>query len=234
MTVALITGAVGGIGAATAATFRDAGFEVVGADRAAGTDVEIDLTTDDGAQAAVAAASERYGRLDAVVAAHGISGRRLGDGPVAECTTEAWDAVFDANLRSVFLLLRHAVPRLAETRGAFVAVGSVLGLVGGDDDFATHAYAASKAGLIGLVRAVAATYAKDGVRASVVAPSLIETPMSARSQDDPRIRGRLPELHPLTGNFGRPTDVAEAALYLARAKFVTGTVLVVDGGWTVR
>jgi NAD(P)-dependent dehydrogenase (short-subunit alcohol dehydrogenase family) len=234
MTVALVTGAAGGIGAATAATFRDAGFDVVGADQASGSEIEVDLTADAGARAAVDAAAERYGRLDAVVAAHGISGRRLGDGPVAECTTEAWDAVFDANLRSVFFLLRHAVPHLAETRGAFVAIGSVLGIVGGDDDFATHAYAASKAGLIGLVRAVAATYAKDGVRASVIAPSLIETPMSARAQDDSRIRARLPELHPLTGGFGRPADVAEAALYLVRAEFVTGTVLVVDGGWTVR
>lgn len=234
MKVALVTGAAGGIGTATVAAFRSAGYDVVSADRAPGADVEADLSSPDGARAAVAAAHGRHGRLDAVVAAHGISGRRLGDGPVVDCTEEAWEAVLAANLRSVFLLLKHAVPRLAETRGAFVAVGSVLGLVGGDDDFATHAYAASKAGLIGLVRAVAATYAKDGVRASVVAPSLVATALSARSQDDPRIRARLPELQPLTGDFGRPEDVAQAALYLARAEFVTGTVLVVDGGWTVR
>jgi NAD(P)-dependent dehydrogenase (short-subunit alcohol dehydrogenase family) len=232
--VVLVTGARGGIGSATAASFGEAGFEVVGADLAPGADVEVDLTTADGVRAAVDAAVERHGRLDVVVAAHGISGRRLGDGPVAACTEEAWDAVLDTNLRSVFLLLKQAVPRLVEARGAFVAVGSVLGLVGGDDDFAAHAYAASKAGLIGLVRAVAATYAKDGVRASVVAPSLIATPMSVRSQDDPGIRARLGELQPLTGQFGRPEDVAQAAVYLAQAEFVTGTVLVVDGGWTVR
>ena len=70
--------------------------------------------------------------------------------------------------------------------------------------------------------------------ANVVAPGLIATEMSRRAQDDPRIRARLPELQPLTGDLGRPTDVAEAALYLARAEFVTGTVLVVDGGWTAR
>jgi NAD(P)-dependent dehydrogenase (short-subunit alcohol dehydrogenase family) len=232
--VALVTGAAGGIGSATAATFGEAGFRVVGADHAPGADVEVDLATPDGARAAVVTAVERHGRLDVVVAAHGISGRRLGDGPVAECTEEAWDAVMDCNLRSVFLLLKHAVTPLGKSRGAFVAIGSVLGLVGGDDDFATHAYAASKAGLIGLIRAVAATYAKEGVRASVVAPSLVATQMSARSQDDPRIRARLAELQPLTGDFGRAEDVAQAALYLAQAEFVTGTVLVVDGGWTVR
>lgn len=234
MKIALVTGANGGIGRAVVSTFRGAGYRVIGSDRASGADVEVDLSSAGGAKAAVAAAHDRHGRLDVVVAAHGISGRRLGDGPVAGCTEEAWDAVHDANLRSVFLLLKQAVPLLVETRGAFIAVGSVLGLVGGDDDFATHAYATTKAGLIGLVRAVAVTYAKHGVRANVVAPSLIATPMSARSQSDPQVRARLPELQPLTGDFGRPEDVAQAALYLAGAEFVTGTVLVVDGGWTAR
>ena len=187
------------------------------------------------ARAAVERAVELHGRLNAVVIAHGISGRSLGDGPVADCTEEAWDAVLAANLRSVFLVSKFAVPRLVDAGGgAIVAVGSVLGLVGGDEDFATHAYAASKAGLVGLVRAIAVTYARQGVRANVVAPGLIATPMSARAQASERIRARLPELQPLTGDFGRPEDVAEAALYLARAAFATGTVLALDGGWTAR
>ena len=127
------------------------------------------------------------------------------------------------------------MPRLVDAGGgAIVTLGSVLGLVGGDADFDTHAYAASKAGIVGLTRAVAVRYAADGVRANVVAPGLIATEMSRRAQNDPRIRARLPELQPLTGDLGRPEDVAEAALYLARAEFVTGTVLVVDGGWTAR
>jgi NAD(P)-dependent dehydrogenase (short-subunit alcohol dehydrogenase family) len=81
---------------------------------------------------------------------------------------------------------------------------------------------------------MAATYAADGIRCNVVCPGLIETPMSRRAQDDPAIRARLSELQPLTGAFGRPEDVAEAALYLATAPFVTGAVLTVDGGWTAR
>jgi NAD(P)-dependent dehydrogenase (short-subunit alcohol dehydrogenase family) len=233
--VALVTGSAGAIGQATMDAFREAGYVVVGADRRPGSDIEADLADATEARAAVDAAVDRHGRLDAVVAAHGISGRNLGDGPVADCTEEAWDAVLAANLRSVYLLSRFAVPRLIESGGgAFVAVGSVLGLVGGGDDFATHAYAASKAGLVGLVRAMAVTYARDGVRANVVAPGLIATPMSARAQDDAAVRSRLPELQPLTGDFGRPEDVAQAALYLAQAEFATGTVLAVDGGWTAK
>jgi NAD(P)-dependent dehydrogenase (short-subunit alcohol dehydrogenase family) len=233
--VALVTGAAGAIGQATAAAFRGAGYAVVGADREAGADVQGDLAHAAVARAAVEAAVSGHGRLDAVVTAHGISGRALGDGPVADCTEEAWDAVQAANLRSVFLVCKFAVPRLVEAGGgAIVVVGSVLGLVGGDEDFATHAYAASKAGLMGLVRAIAVTYASQRVRANLVAPGLIATPMSGRVQGDERILGRLAELQPLTGDFGRPDDVAQAALYLAEAEFVTGTVLPVDGGWTAR
>jgi len=233
--VALVTGSQGGIGSAAVAAFRGSGYAVLGADRVAGGDVVTDVATSDGARAAVEAAVERHGRLDVVFTAHGISGRRFGDGPVADCSEEGWDTVLDANLRSVFLVCKHAVPRLIEAGGgAIVTLGSALGLVGGDADFATHAYAAAKAGVIGLTRAIAVAYAPARVRANVIAPGLIATPMSARAQADERIRARLSELQPLTGDFGRPEDVAQAAVYLARAEFVTGTVLTVDGGWTAR
>ena len=177
---------------------------------------------------------QRYGRLDAVVCAHGGSGRRFGDGPVDECTEEGWDATLEMNLKSVYLVCREAVPALrAAGGGAIVTVASVLGMVG-DRDFATHAYAASKGGLIALTRAMAVTYAPDGIRCNVVCPGLIATPMSERAQGDPAIRERLAELQPLTGDLGRPEDVAEAVLYLATAPFATGTVLTVDAGWTAR
>jgi meso-butanediol dehydrogenase / (S,S)-butanediol dehydrogenase / diacetyl reductase len=219
MTTAVVTGSAGGIGTATVRAFEASGFTVRG----------IDV---DDEPAAVFGALER---LDALVCTHGISGRRLGDGPVDTCTEEAWDAVLETNLRTVFLYSKHAVPLLrAAGGGAIVTVSSVLGLVGGDEDFATHAYAASKAGLIGLTRAMAATYAKEGIRCNVVCPGLIETPMSRRAQDDPSILARLEELQPLTGAFGTPEDVAAAAVYLATAPFVTGAVLTVDGGWTTR
>ena len=81
---------------------------------------------------------------------------------------------------------------------------------------------------------MAVHYAREDIRLHAIAPGLIRTPMSQRAQSDPGILARLPELQPLTGDFGRPEDVAGAALYLATAPFVTGTVLVVDGAWTAK
>jgi meso-butanediol dehydrogenase / (S,S)-butanediol dehydrogenase / diacetyl reductase len=226
MKAALVTGAAGGIGAAVCAAAARARYDVVGVDRE-----QADLT--DPAQ--VEAVFAGLDRLDLVVCAHGGSGRRFGDGPVDECTVEGWEATLAMNLTSVFLVCRAAVPRLrANGGGAIVTVASVLGLVGGDRDFATHAYAASKGALIALTRSMAVTYAPDGIRCNIVAPGLIATPMSARAQEDPAIRERLAELQPLTGDFGTPEDVADAVTYLAGAPFVTGTVLTVDGGWTAK
>jgi meso-butanediol dehydrogenase / (S,S)-butanediol dehydrogenase / diacetyl reductase len=224
--VALVTGAAGGIGSAVARAFEEAGATVVGVDREDG-----DLASEPD----VARIFGSVERLDVVFNGAGISGRSLGDGPVDECTEAGWDAVVDGNLKSVFLCCKHAIPRLREAGGgALVNLASVLGMVGGDADFATHAYAASKAGIIGLTRAIAVHYASEGIRCNAIAPGLIATPMSARAQADERIRQRLRELQPLTGDLGRADDVAGAALYLATAGFVTGTVLPVDGGWTAR
>jgi NAD(P)-dependent dehydrogenase (short-subunit alcohol dehydrogenase family) len=226
MAVAVVTGAAGGIGSAVAAAFADAGFDVVGLDRE-----QADLSHAD----EVGRAFAELDRIDALFNGAGMSGRPLGDGPVESCTEDAWDTVLATNLKSVFLCCRAAIPKLrAAGGGAIVNLASVLALVGGDEDFATHAYATSKAGIVGLTRAMAVTYAPEGIRCNAIAPGLIATPMSARAQGDERIRARLPELQPLTGDFGRPEDVAQAAVYLATAPFVTGAVLTVDGGWTAR
>jgi meso-butanediol dehydrogenase / (S,S)-butanediol dehydrogenase / diacetyl reductase len=249
--VALVTGAGGGIGGAVTTAFAAAGHDVLAVARdvtgvpfaGRGNDAAArrvvahagDLSRDDEAAGAVAAALERFGRLDVLVCAHGGSGRAFGDGPVDECTEAGWDATLELNLKSVFLICRHAVPALrAGGGGAIVTVSSVLGLVGGDRDFATHAYAASKGAVVALTRAMAVQYAAEGIRCNAVCPGLIATPMSARAQGDTAIRARLAELQPLTGDLGRPEDVAEAVLYLATAPFATGAVLTVDGGWTAR
>ena len=252
--VAIVTGAGSGIGRAAAIRFAAEGARVMllnrtsasGEDAAAEANAgagggavfhRADVTVASDVKAAVRASVERWGRLDAMFNAAGISGRRFGDGPVADCTEEGWHTVIDANLTSIFLCCKFAVPAmLAGGGGAIVNLASVLGLVGGDERFATHAYAASKGGIISLTRAIASYYAPHRIRANVVAPGLIRTAMSQRAQGDPAILADLPRLQPLTADFGTPEDVAEAALYLLSdaAAFVTGIVLPVDGGWTGR
>lgn len=146
-TFALVTGAAGGIGAAVLRAFEEAGASVLGVDRTGESVHRADLTQADQVERAVVTAVERFGRLDVVFNGAGISGRRFGDGPVHECDEQAWDMVLATNLKSVYLVCKYTVPELARAGGgAIVNLSSVLGLVGGDEDFATHAYAASRAG----------------------------------------------------------------------------------------
>lgn len=248
----LITGAASGIGRATALRCAAEGARVALLDIAEeglretssyittsgghAFPVTVNLTQPDAVRAAVADVINHWGRLDGVFNSAGGSGRAYGDGPVDRCTIEGWRWTLDLNLTSIFLVCKYAVPALLASRGAIVNIASVLGLVGGDEDFATHAYAASKAGVIGLSRAMASYYAPQGVRVNVVAPGLIATPMSRRAQEDPAIQERLPQLQPLTRAMGAAEDVANAVVFLLsdEARFITGVVLPVDGGWTVR
>jgi len=235
----VVTGAVGAIGAAVAGAFADAGAEVRGIDvRPPGPlwpvacVAPVDLADPDAAAAAVQQAADELGGLDVVVNTAGGSGRSKGDGPAHLVSDEGWRWTLAANLDSTFHVCRSALPMLiAAGGGAIVNVSSVLGL-GGDRDFATHAYAAAKGAVIALTRAMAVSYAPDRVRVNVVCPGLIDTPMSARASADPAIRARLERLQPLTGTLGTPSDVAGAVIYLATAPFVTGAVLTCDGGWT--
>jgi NAD(P)-dependent dehydrogenase (short-subunit alcohol dehydrogenase family) len=230
---ALVTGAAGGIGSAVARAFADAGARVFSVDRVS-ADFVGDLSRADEAERAVVAAEQQLGRIDVLFNGAGISGRSLGDGPVDSCTEEAWDAVLESNLKSLFLCSKYAIPVLRRSGGgAVVNLSSVVGLVG-SEVFDTHAYAASKGAIVTLTRAMAVAYAGDGIRVNAICPGLIDTPMSERARSDAETMARLRELQPLTGQPGQPEDVAGAAVYLASATFVTGAVLTVDGGWTAR
>jgi NAD(P)-dependent dehydrogenase (short-subunit alcohol dehydrogenase family) len=251
--VIIVTGGASGIGLAAAQLFATQGATTALFDineelgqqradeiRAAGGKAvfyRVDMTDAGIVASAIDAVHGAHGRLDVLVNVAGGSGRRYGDGPIADCTLEGWDHTLSMNLRSVFLGCKYAIPfMLTAGHGAIVNVASVLGLVGGDADFATHAYAASKGAVINLTRAIASYYAPQHIRANVICPGLIATPMSQRAQSSPHIIERLKDLQPLTADFGTPEDVAHAVLYMAseHAAFVTGSVLTVDGGWTMR
>jgi len=237
--VAIVTGGESGIGFATAQLFAEEGARVVVFDIDASTadSFRVDVRSASEVESAIQRVLQRVEHLDILVNVAGGSGRKWGDGPTDSCTLEGWDKTLALNLDSVFYCCKYALQvMLNQRQGVIVNVSSVLGMVGGDDDFATHAYATSKGGIISLTRSIASYYAPRGIRANVICPSLIATPMSQRAQESEHIRSRLPQLQPLTGDFGTPKDVAHAALYLAseESSFVTGSVLTVDGGWTVR
>ncbi len=242
--VVIITGAGGGIGQAAVAAFLAAGDRVLAADRdpaglpPRGDDVEpcaADCTDAAACGRMVARARERWGGVGAVFHVAGISGRRFGDGPAHLCTEAGWDAVLDTNLKGAFLVCRAVIPELlAAGGGAIVTLASVLGMVGGGGLFATHAYAASKAGIIGLTRAIATYYAPQGIRANVLAPGLTDTPMAGRALADAATAAHVRDRQPLTAGPVSAGQVAAAAVFLASdaAAGITGAVLPVDGGWT--
>lgn len=187
-------------------------------------------------------AMEVLGRLDILFHAAGISGRKLGDGPLHECSIEGWDAVHRANATSVFLTNREAVRIMRGQelddrgmRGAIVNLGSVLSSSPSPEFFATVAYAASKGAIRSLTLASAAMYAPDRIRVNLIEPGLIATPMSSRAVNDPSIRDFVATKQPLAGGPGTPEDLAEAALFLSEpgSRFITGAILTVDGGWRV-
>jgi NAD(P)-dependent dehydrogenase (short-subunit alcohol dehydrogenase family) len=237
--VAIVTGGGSGIGLATAELFANEGARVVIFDinDSSSNSLHVDVTVPSEVESAMQLVVKDHGHPDILVNVVGGSGRKWGDGPTDSCTLEGWDKTLALNLDSVFYCCKYALQSmLTRSQGVIVNVSSVLGMVGGDDDFATHAYATSKGGIISLTRSIASYYAPRGIRANVICPGLIATPMSQRAQESDHIRSRLPQLQPLTGDFGTPKDVANAALYLAsdESSFVTGSVITVDGGWTTR
>jgi len=226
---ALVAGSRGGIGAAVLAALTAAGHAAHGVDRDT-----VDITEPGGAETAVRQATELLGGLDGIVHAVGMSGRSWGDGPITECTDEAWHEVHRVNHESVFRLLRAGIPALAPG-GSIVVVGSALATTL-TDDFLTVAYASAKGALVPLVRSAAYAAAPSGVRVNIVAPGLVNTPMAARALGDPELAPSVAALHPLSRRALEPGEVAATILWLLSdpARTITGAVVPADGGWTLR
>ncbi len=195
----------------------------------------LDVTDEQQVERVMAEVHEGFGRLDVLVNNAGISGVNK---PTHEISQQEWDRVMDVNVKGVFLCTKHAVPYIQRSGGgSIINLSSIYGLVSGPD---FPPYHASKGAVRLMSKTDAMLYAPDRIRVNSVHPGYIWTPMvEAVAEQDPEgaeaFRQRVGQLHPL-GHMGEPDDIAYAILYLAsdESKFVTGTELVVDGGYTAR
>jgi NAD(P)-dependent dehydrogenase (short-subunit alcohol dehydrogenase family) len=248
----LIVGGTSGIGLAAARRFLEEGARLAVSGRDDPTSYEgvaslsssgvfhcADCDVRDGKQVdgLFAFAASALGGIDVLYHVAGGSGRKAGDGSLHECTDAGWQATLDLNLKSAFLTNRAAVRHFRAHRqpGAILNMASMLALAPSPHYFDTCAYTAAKAGIIAMSRLAAARYAADGIRVNVLAPGLIDTPMARRATGDAAIRAFLRTKQPLAAGPGLADDCAGAAVYLCSdsARFVTGVVLPVDGGWGV-
>ena len=245
--VALVTGAGGGIGAATARLFAAEGARVVvvdidpaGAEATAAAiladggealGLAVDVTDEAQVEAAVATAVERWGRLDC---AHNNAGTSGTPAAFTDLSLHDWDAVVRLNLTGVFLCMKHELRVMAPAgRGAIVNTSSGAGVIGFPS--LPH-YVASKHGVLGLTKTAAQEYARSGIRVNAICPGTTDTPMMrAFIGGDPGIEKMMKRTVP-TGDLGRPEQIAEAVVWLCsdRASFVNGEAMLVDGGTVCR
>ena len=245
--VAFISGGARGMGAEEARLFAREGAKVAIGDIAAddgrsveaeinqaGGDclfVQLDVTSETNWQAAIGAAVERFGALHILVNNAGIGG--VG-GLVEDTTLAEWQRVMDINGKGVFLGTKAAIPEMRRAGGGSVInISSQLGIVATDNT--SPQYHASKGAVRILTKSTAIQYAPDGIRANSVHPGPVVTDMTAGRRSDPegyaRMRSRIP-----LGRFAEPIEIANAVLYLAsdESSFVTGSEVVVDGGWVAQ
>jgi NAD(P)-dependent dehydrogenase (short-subunit alcohol dehydrogenase family) len=244
--VSLITGAGSGIGRASAILFAAEGSRVAVADIDPGAasettrlisdaggiaaDFGVDVTDPDDGERLAGAVVERFGAIDVLFNNAGIAGV----GVLHETSVELWDRVMAVNVRGVFLVARAVLPyMIAAGRGSIINMSSTIAEIG----LANRAsYAASKGAVLALTRQMQADYAAYGIRVNALLPGTIHTPFVDRyladSYDDPVAGLEALKKRQLTGDLGRPEDVAAAALYLAsdESRFVLGSGLFVDGG----
>ena len=248
--VAVVTGAAYGIGRAAAGLLAREGAQVAVTDIQSEAGLEaadeikqrgghaqywqLDTTDEQAIQRVFAEVADAFGHLDVLVNNAGISGVNK---PTHEVTLEEWNRVISVNLNGVFLCTKHAIPYMRQAGGgSIINLSSIYGLVGAPD---LPPYHAAKGGVRLMSKTDALFYAADGIRVNSVHPGFIWTPMvenvCRELGDVEAARRHLTKLHPI-GRLGEPEDIAYGILYLAsdEAKFVTGSELVIDGGYTAR
>lgn len=185
--------------------------------------IQADVTSDDACKALVEAAVNRFGRLDIL---DNNVGNIIGE-PVTEIDPTEWDALMALNLKSMMLTSRHAIPHMVESGGgSIINIGSINGVRAAK----SVAYSASKAGVIGLTIAMAADHGRQGIRVNAISPGAVYTPMVSWNLSDEMREHRKNST--MLGTEGTPWDVGWAAVFLAsdEARWITGSVLTVDGG----
>jgi len=247
----VIIGGTSGIGlsAAKALVREGANVVVVGRDRrkakaaqdllgARARVIVGNASSPETARRAIKTSLQEFQAFHALYHVAGGSGRPMGDGPLHEITDRGWDYTVELNLTSLFYSNRAAILQFREqgSPGSILNMTSVLAFHPSSKYFSTHAYAASKAAIAGLTRSAAAFYAPEKIRINALAPGLIETPMSARAQENRAIRKFMRTKQPLSrSGMGEPADLDGAAVFFLSeaSRFVTGQVLVIDGGWSI-
>jgi NAD(P)-dependent dehydrogenase (short-subunit alcohol dehydrogenase family) len=231
--VAVVTGAAGGIGAATVEAFQREGARVVGVDLVEGAPgdlaLAVDVTEEFAVQQMYAQVVEEYGRVDVLFNNAGISPDD--DTSVLETTLEAWQRVQDVNLKSVFLCCKHGIPRLLEGGGGSVInTASFVAVMGAATS--QISYSASKGGVLSMTRELGVQFAREGVRVNALCPGPVNTPLLQElfAKDPERAARRL--VHIPMGRFGEPEEMASAVLFLASddSSFMTANTFLVDGG----
>ena len=238
--VALVTGGARGMGQSEVSIFAKEGAKVVVADVLeaegrkvadglgdAGRFVRLDVTSEAAWQEAIAATLSSFGKLDILVNNAGISGTFDPD----TLSVSAWDRLMDVNAKGVFLGMKHAIPLMEKAgRGAIVNISSVSGFVG--QKWIHMAYNASKGAVRLMTKSAAVQYARSGIRVNSVHPGVMPAMSTSKATADPAFREKMLQGVPMRRE-GRVEEVAYAVLFLAsdEASYITGTELVVDGGW---
>jgi NAD(P)-dependent dehydrogenase (short-subunit alcohol dehydrogenase family) len=196
-----------------------------------------DVRDESAVQRGISACLDRFGRIDALMNVAGISARSLGDGPLHQCTSDAWDTVMDVNAKGTFLMCREVLGlwRTNRQAGVILNTGSVLARDPQREYFATTGYVASKGAIEAMSVAAAAYYAPEGIRINVIAPGLVDTPMTVRAQENAEITKYIIHKQPLRKGMLTAEDIAKTACFLLRrdSSPITGQILTVDAGWTV-